>query len=107
MKNFIQFMAPATDAGDPDELIITLAFEDEDGKEVAIETRAIGVFDVEGEGDFIALEDTENEGDILIYAYKEISSGDEEVEFEIAEIESEELFEKAVDRFDEIMSEEE
>ena len=76
---------------------ITLEFDDN----VEVECEIMGIFDCEGQ-DYIALLPTDGSDDIYIYAYKEV--GDDE--FEIVDIEDEELFERVVKEFDAIMEEE-
>ena len=82
----------------PDEAdIITLEFED--GAE--IECEIMGVFDFEG-NDYIALIPLDDSDDVYIYGYKEV--GDDE--FEIIDIEDDELFSRVVEEFDAIMASE-
>ncbi|MCR4712134.1 MAG: DUF1292 domain-containing protein [Clostridia bacterium] len=82
----------------PDEAdIITLEFDD--GAE--IECEIMGVFDFEG-NDYIALIPLDDSDDVYIYGYKEV--GDDE--FEIIDIEDDELFSRVVEEFDAIMASE-
>jgi len=76
--------------------IITLEFED--GAEV--ECEVMGIFDYDGD-EYIALYPMEEE-EVYIYGYKEVN----DEEFELVDIESDELFEKVVAEFESIMSEE-
>lgn len=76
---------------------ITLEFDD--GAE--IECEIMGVFDYAG-NDYIALIPNDDTDDVYIYGYKEVG----EDEFELVDIEDEELFEKVVEEFDAIMAEE-
>ena len=78
--------------------IITLEFDD--GAEV--ECEIMGVFDYEGK-EYIALIPDDGSDDVYIYGYKEVS----EDEFELVDIESDDLFSKVVAEFDAIMAEEE
>ena len=81
--------------------IITLEFDD--GTEV--EAEILGIFDVPGlEGkEYIALIPDDDTDDVYIYGYKEV--GDDE--FEIIDIEDDELFSRVVEEFDAIMASEE
>ncbi|MBQ1390581.1 MAG: DUF1292 domain-containing protein [Firmicutes bacterium] len=82
----------------PDEAdIITLEFDD--GAE--IECEIMGVFDFEG-NDYIALIPLDDSDDVYIYGYKEVG----EDEFEIIDIEDDELFSRVVEEFDAIMASE-
>lgn len=76
---------------------ITLEFDD--GAE--IECEIMGVFDYAG-NDYIALIPNDDTDDVYIYGYKEVG----EDEFELVDIEDEELFKKVVEEFDAIMAEE-
>ena len=78
--------------------IITLEFEDG----VSVECEIMGVFEFEG-NDYIALIPDDDTDDVYIYGYREV--GDDE--FEIVDIEDDELFEKVVAEFDAIMESEE
>ncbi|MCI8609241.1 MAG: DUF1292 domain-containing protein [Firmicutes bacterium] len=78
--------------------VITLEFDD--GGEV--ECEIMGVFDLNGK-EYIALIPDDGTDDVYIYGYKEVG----EDEFELVDIESDEEFEKAVEEFDKIMTEEE
>ncbi|MDD4376575.1 MAG: DUF1292 domain-containing protein [Eubacteriales bacterium] len=78
--------------------IITLEFDD--GAEV--ECEIMGVFDYDGK-DYIALIPDDGTDDVYIYGYKEV--GDDE--FELIDIEDDELFEKVVAEFDAIVASEE
>lgn len=82
--------------------IITLEFEDEDGKIEEVECGMMGVFECEGK-EYVALEVLDESGDVLIYGYKEV--GDDE--FELVDIEDDAEYEKAAAEFDAIMAEEE
>ena len=75
--------------------IITLEFDD--GAEV--ECEIMGVFDYDGK-DYIALIPDDGTDDVYIYGYKEV--GDDE--FELIDIEDDELFEKVVAEFDAIVA---
>lgn len=78
--------------------IITLEFED--GAE--IECEVMGIFEFEG-SEYVALIPLDDSDDVYIYGYKEIN----EEEFELVDIEDDDLFEKVVAEFDKIMAEEE
>jgi uncharacterized protein YrzB (UPF0473 family) len=78
--------------------IITLEFEDG----VELECEIMGIFDCEG-SDYIALIPLDDSDDVYIYGYKEV--GDDE--FELVDIEDDELFNRVVGEFDTIMAEEE
>lgn len=78
--------------------IITLEFDD--GK--AVECEIMGVFEFE-ENEYIALIPDDGTDDVYIYGYTEVG----EDEFELVDIEDDGLFEKVVEEFDNIMSEEE
>ena len=78
--------------------IITLEFEDG----VSVECEIMGVFEFEG-NDYIALIPDDDSDDVSIYGYREVG----EDEFEIVDIEDDELFEKVVAEFDAIMESEE
>lgn len=78
--------------------VITLEFED--GAE--IECEVMGIFEHDG-SEYIALIPQDESDEIYIYGYKEVN----EDEFELVDIESDELFEKVVAEFDAIMAEEE
>ena len=78
--------------------IITLEFEDG----VSVECEIMGVFEFEG-NDYIALIPDDDTDDVYIYGYREVG----EDEFEIVDIEDDELFEKVVAEFDAIMESEE
>lgn len=82
--------------------IITLEFEDENGKIEEVECGMMGVFECEGK-EYVALEVLDESGDVLIYGYKEV--GDDE--FELVDIEDDAEYEKAAAEFDAIMAEEE
>ena len=77
--------------------IITLEFED--GTE--LECEIMGVFDYSGK-DYIALIPLDDSDDVYIYGYNEV--GDDE--FELIDIEDDELFQNVVEEFDAIMAEE-
>ena len=74
--------------------IITLEFEDG----VTVECEIMGVFEYDG-NDYIALIPDDDSDDVYIYGYREVG----EDEFEIVDIEDDELFEKVVAEFDSIM----
>ena len=78
--------------------VITLEFED--GAE--IECEVMGIFEHDG-SEYIALIPQDESDEVYIYGYKEVN----EDEFELVDIESDELFEKVVAEFDAIMAEEE
>lgn len=78
--------------------IITLEFDD--GK--AVECEIMGVFEFE-ENEYIALIPDDGTDDVYIYGYTEVG----EDEFKLVDIEDDGLFEKVVEEFDNIMSEEE
>ena len=83
----------------PDEAdIITLEFDDDE----VVECEIMGVFDYEGK-DYIALIPLDDSDDVYIYGYKEVG----EDEFEIVDIDDDELFAKVVEEFDTIMASEE
>lgn len=77
---------------------ITLEFDD--GQEV--ECEVMGIFDFEG-NEYIALLPDDGTDDVYLYGYKELS----EEEFELIDIEDDELFEKVAAEFDAIMEEDE
>lgn len=77
---------------------ITLEFDD--GEE--IECEIMGIFDYAG-NDYIALIPNDDSDDVYIYGYKEVN----EEEFELVDIEDDELFSAVVSEFDAIMAEEE
>ena len=77
--------------------IITLEFDDG----VTVECEIMGVFEFEG-NDYIALIPDDDTDDVYIYGYREVG----EDEFEIVDIEDDELFEKVVAEFDAIMESE-
>lgn len=80
-----------------EEDIITLEFDDD----TAVDCFIIGVFDLEGK-EYIALAPDDGTDDVYIYGYKD---KDDET-FEILEIDDEEEFNRAVEEFDKLMSEE-
>ena len=82
---------------DEDVDVITLEFEDG----VEIESEVMGIFEYDG-NEYIALIPLDDSDDVYIYGYKEISDD----EFELVDIESDELFAKVVEEFDAIMAEE-
>ncbi|MBP3815821.1 MAG: DUF1292 domain-containing protein [Firmicutes bacterium] len=82
---------------DEDVDVITLEFEDG----VEIESEVMGIFEYDG-NEYIALIPLDDSDDVYIYGYKEIS----DEEFELVDIESDELFAKVVEEFDAIMAEE-
>ncbi len=77
---------------------ITLEFDD--GQE--IECEVMGIFEVEDK-EYIALIPDDDTDDVYLYGYKEIS----DEEFELIDIEDDELFNKVAAEFDKIMDEEE
>lgn len=77
--------------------IITLEFDDG----VELECEIMGVFDCDGK-DYIALIPLDDSDDVYIYGYNEV--GDDE--FELVDIEGEDLFEHVVQEFEAIMAEE-
>ena len=77
--------------------IITLEFDDG----VEQECEIMGVFDCDGK-DYIALIPLDDSDDVYIYGYNEV--GDDE--FELVDIEDENLFEHVVQEFEAIMAEE-
>ena len=78
--------------------VITLEFEDG----VEIECEVMGIFEYDG-NEYIALIPLDDSDDVYIYGYKELS----DEEFELVDIESDELFAKVVEEFDAIMASEE
>lgn len=76
--------------------IITLEFDD--GTE--LECEIMGVFDYSGK-DYIALIPLDDSDDVYIYGYNEVG----EDEFELVDIEDDELFNNVVKEFDAIMAE--
>ena len=80
-----------------EEAIITLEFDD--GAEV--ECEIMGVFDYDGK-EYIALIPDDGTDDVYIYGYKEVG----EDEFELVDIDDEELFNQVVGAFDNLMEEE-
>lgn len=76
--------------------IITLEFEDG----VELECEIMGIFDHAGK-DYIALIPLDDSDDIYLYGYNEVG----EDEFELVDIEDEELFNSVVQEFDAIMAE--
>ena len=84
---------------DPED-IITLEFDNGDEEECEM----IGVFECAGK-EYIALAPLTDPEEAYIFGYKEIAVSDDEVEFEILDIEDEAEFEKAVAEFDAIMAE--
>ncbi|MBR2674118.1 MAG: DUF1292 domain-containing protein [Mogibacterium sp.] len=81
-----------------EEDIITLEFDDD----TAVDCYVMGTFECDGK-EYIALAPEDGTDDVYIYGYKQVSDD----EFEITEIESEEEFDAAAARFDEIVEEEE
>ncbi len=78
--------------------VITLEYEDG----TTLECEIMGVFDYDG-NDYIALIPLDDSDDIYIYGYKEV--GDDE--FELLDVEDDELFAHVVEEFDTIMKSEE
>lgn len=74
--------------------IITLEFDDGE----VIECEEMGIFDYDGK-DYIALIPLDGSDDVYIYGYKEVG----EDEFELLDIEDDDLFAKVVEEFDTIM----
>ncbi|MBR2696291.1 MAG: DUF1292 domain-containing protein [Parasporobacterium sp.] len=89
---------PDCDCGCQDELPqITLEFED--GESVLCEP--LFVFDFEDQ-DYIALVPVSDDSDdVFLYVYNELS----DEEFEFLDIEDDDLFDRVVERFEEIMDE--
>jgi len=79
-----------------EEAIITLEFDDG----VELECEIMGVFDYDGK-EYIALIPLDDSDDVYIYGYKEIG----EDEFELVDIEDDELFKGVVAEFEAIMAE--
>lgn len=77
--------------------IITLEFDDG----VELECEIMGVFDYGGK-DYIALIPHDDSDDVYIYGYEEVDDD----EFELIDIEDDEVFANVVKEFDAIMSEE-
>ncbi len=78
--------------------IITLEFDDG----VELECEIMGIFDHAGK-DYIALIPLDDSDDVYLYGYNEVG----EDEFELVDIEDEELFKRVVEEFDAIMAENE
>ena len=72
--------------------------EFEDG--VELECEIMGIFDHAGK-DYIALIPLDDSDDVYLYGYNEVG----EDEFELVDIEDEELFNSVVQEFDAIMAE--
>lgn len=81
--------------------IITLEFD-----EGEVECEIMGIFEFEG-NEYIALIPHDDTDDVYLYGYKEVAQEDEEVEFELVDIEDDALFEKVVAEFEAIMAEDE
>ncbi len=77
---------------------IVLEFEGDND----VECEIMGIFEYD-KSEYIALLPLDGSDDVYIYEYKEV--GDDE--FEILDIEDDELFDKVVAEFDSIMAEEE
>ena len=77
--------------------IITLEFDDG----VELECEIMGVFDCDGK-DYIALIPLDDSDDVYIYGYNEV--GDDQ--FELVDIEDENLVEHVVEEFEAMMGEE-
>ena len=75
--------------------VITLEFEDG----VEIECEVMGIFEYDGK-EYIALIPLDDSDDVYIYGYKEVS----EEEFELVDIDDDDLFAKVVEEFDSIMA---
>ena len=78
--------------------IITLEFDDG----VELECEIMGIFDHAGK-DYIALIPLDDSDDVYLYGYNEVG----EDEFELVDIEDEELFKSVVEEFDAIMADNE
>ena len=76
--------------------VITLEFDDG----VELECEIMGVFDYDGK-EYIALIPDDGSDDVYIYGYKEVG----EEEFELVDIDDDELFEAVVGEFEAIMAE--
>ena len=76
--------------------IITLEFDDG----VEIECEIMGVFEYDAK-EYIALIPMDDSDDVYIYGYKEVG----EEEFELVDIDDDELFEAVVGEFEAIMAE--
>ena len=85
-----------TNAPEEDVDVITLEFDD--GAE--IECEIMGVFDCEG-SEYIALIPLDDSDDVYLYGYKEV--GDDE--FELLDIEDDDIFKRVADEFEAIMEE--
>ncbi|MDD7512181.1 MAG: DUF1292 domain-containing protein [Peptostreptococcaceae bacterium] len=81
--------------------IITLEFD-----EGEVECEIMGIFE-HGDKEYIALIPHDDTDDVYLYEYKEVDTDDEEVEFELIDIEDDGLFEEVVKTFEEIMAENE
>ncbi len=77
--------------------IITLEFEDG----ATVECEIMGIFDY-ADNEYIALIPHDDTDDVYIYGYKELDNGD----FELSDIEDDDLFAKVVEEFDSIMDSE-
>lgn len=81
----------------PEEEVDVITLEFDDGAEV--ECEIMGVFDCEG-SEYIALIPLDDSDDVYLYGYKEV--GDEE--FELIDIEDDDVFKKVADEFEAIMA---
>lgn len=84
-----------------EEEILTLEFDDG-----SVECEMMGIFEHDGK-EYMALIPLDDTDDIYIYGYKEVSSDEDGVEFELIDIEDDKLFDEVVKTFDSIMAEEE
>ena len=80
-----------------DDEIITLDYEDGD----SIDCGMMGIFEVDGK-DYIALEALDGSEEVYLYGYREREG---EGEFDLLDIESEELFERVAAEFESLMDE--
>ena len=78
------------------EAVITLEFDDG----VELECEIMGVYEYAGK-EYIALIPLDDSDDVYIYGYKEVG----EDEFELVDIDDDELFEAVVGEFEAIMAE--
>ncbi len=78
--------------------MITLEFDNDE----KVECEILGIFDYDGQ-EYIALLPDDESDDVYIYGYKETS----EDEFELLDIEDDDLFEKVAETFNSIMDEDE
>jgi hypothetical protein len=85
-----------------DEGPMYMTMEYDDGS--VVETEVMGIFDV-GDQSYIAVIPDDDSDDVYLYRYKLID--EESGEFDVADIEDEAEFERAVRVFDELMADEE